>query len=79
MCAGIDADRADDHDVLTHLLRPARLTLRGLRGTRTSPGSATPSPIQAARFPETNSRDTFDFSAQPSLNQVLVLELARRE
>jgi DNA replication protein DnaC len=32
-----------------------------------------------ARFPQTKSLDTFDFTAQPSLNKALVLELARCE
>ena len=35
--------------------------------------------IRAARFPQTKSLDTFDFTAQPSLNKPLVLELARCE
>ncbi len=35
--------------------------------------------IRAARFPQTKSLDTFDFTAQPSLNKALVLELARCE
>ena len=33
--------------------------------------------IRLARFPQTKSFDTFDFTAQPSLNKALVLELAR--
>jgi DNA replication protein DnaC len=33
--------------------------------------------IRAARFPAVKSLDTFDFAAIPSLNKVLVLELAR--
>ena len=33
--------------------------------------------IRLARFPQTKSFDTFDFTAQPSLNKSLVLELAR--
>jgi IstB-like ATP binding protein len=33
--------------------------------------------IRLARFPQTKSLDTFDFTAQPSLNKALVLELAR--
>ena len=33
--------------------------------------------IRMARFPQTKSLDTFDFSAQPSLNKALVLELSR--
>jgi DNA replication protein DnaC len=32
-----------------------------------------------ARFPQTKSLDTFDFTAQPSLSKALVLELARCE
>jgi DNA replication protein DnaC len=35
--------------------------------------------IRLARFPQTKSLDTFDFTAQPSLNKALVLELARCE
>jgi DNA replication protein DnaC len=33
--------------------------------------------IRMARFPQTKSFDTFDFTAQPSLNKALALELAR--
>ena len=33
--------------------------------------------IKAARFPATKSLDSFDFKAIPSLNNMLVLELAR--
>ena len=35
--------------------------------------------IRAARFPATKSMDTFDFSAIPSVNQPLVMQLARCE
>lgn len=35
--------------------------------------------IRQARFPQTKSLDTFDFTAMPSLNKALVLELARCE
>lgn len=35
--------------------------------------------IRLARFPQTKSLDTFDFTAQPSLNKALVLELMRCE
>ena len=35
--------------------------------------------IRAARFPAVKSFDTFDFTAIPSLNKMLVLELARSE
>lgn len=35
--------------------------------------------IKQARFPATKSLDTFDFTAIPSLNKMLVLELARGE
>ena len=35
--------------------------------------------IRLARFPQTKSLDTFDFTAQASLNKALVLELARCE
>jgi DNA replication protein DnaC len=35
--------------------------------------------VRAAHFPATKSLDSFDFKALPSLNKVLVLELARSE
>ena len=35
--------------------------------------------IKEARFPTVKSLDSFDFTAIPSLNQTLVLELARCE
>ena len=35
--------------------------------------------IRMAKFPHTKSFDTFDFTAQPSLNKALVLELTRGE
>jgi len=35
--------------------------------------------IRQARFPATKSLDSFDFKAIPSLNKMLVLELARSE
>ena len=35
--------------------------------------------IRAARFPAVKSLDTFDFTAIPSVNKALVMELARRE
>jgi len=35
--------------------------------------------LKAARFPQSKSLDEFDFTAQPSLNRALVLELARCE
>ena len=35
--------------------------------------------IRAARFPAVKSFDTFDFTAIPSLNKMLVLELVRSE
>ena len=35
--------------------------------------------IRAARFPAVKSLDTFDFLAIPSVNKVLVMELARCE
>ena len=51
---------------------------------KTSPHSAKPrfevrimAPFRAARFPAVKSFDTFDFTAIPSLNKMLVLELAR--
>ncbi|SFO39810.1 IstB-like ATP binding protein [Roseovarius lutimaris] len=33
--------------------------------------------IKAAKFPATKSLDSFDFKAMPSLNKMLVMELAR--
>ena len=35
--------------------------------------------VRAARFPATKGLDTFDFSAIPSVNQALVMQLARCE
>jgi DNA replication protein DnaC len=35
--------------------------------------------LKAARFPQVKSLDQFDFTAQPSLNRALILELARCE
>ena len=35
--------------------------------------------IQAARFPQSKSLDTFDFNAQSSLDKALILELAHCE
>ncbi len=35
--------------------------------------------LKAAKFPQVKSLDEFDFRAQPSLNRVLILELARGE
>jgi hypothetical protein len=35
--------------------------------------------LKAARFPQVKSPDTFDFTAQPSLNRTLILELSRYE
>lgn len=35
--------------------------------------------LQAAKFPQLKSLDDFDFTAQPSLNRALILELARGE
>ena len=35
--------------------------------------------IMAARFPTVKSLDSFDFTALPSLNKALVMELARSE
>lgn len=40
---------------------------------------ATERRIKAARFPQVKSLDDFDFTAQPSLNRPLILELARGE
>jgi len=35
--------------------------------------------IRVAWFPQSKSLDTFDFNAQPSVNQTLILELAHPE
>ena len=35
--------------------------------------------LKAARFPQLKSLDEFDFTAQPSLNRALIMELSRRE
>jgi DNA replication protein DnaC len=35
--------------------------------------------LRAARFPQVKSLDAFDFTAQPSLNRALVVELSRCE
>jgi DNA replication protein DnaC len=40
---------------------------------------ATERRIKAARFPQVKSLDDFDFTAQPSLNRTLIVELARGE
>jgi DNA replication protein DnaC len=40
---------------------------------------ATERRVKAARFPQVKSLDSFDFTAQPSLNRPLILELARCE
>ena len=60
-------------DHLGFLLRlcERELAQRGRRATERR--------IKAARFPQVKSLDDFDFTAQPSLNRVLILELARCE
>jgi DNA replication protein DnaC len=35
--------------------------------------------LKAARFPQVKSLDAFDFTAQPSLNGALIVELSRCE
>src|SRR3954463_8206291 len=64
---------ADGVDHPRYLLRLAELELME-RERRT-----TERRIRAARFPAVKSLDTFDFAVIPSLNKMLVLELARCE
>ena len=60
-------------DYLGFLLRLCERELAD-RGRR-----ATERRIKAARFPQVKSLDDFDFTAQPTLNRPLILELARCE
>ena len=66
-CAAGNADHPE------YLLRLAGLELTGRRQRMAERR------IRAARFPAVKSIDTFDFPAIPSVNQALVLELARCE
>jgi DNA replication protein DnaC len=63
-------DNADYHTFLFRLCERERID----RDTR-----AIQRLIRQAKFPQTKSLDTFDFSAIPTLNKSLVLELARGE
>ena len=58
--------------------RHASCQMRPRRGRRSS-GNSLGGRSGQAHFPQTKSLDSFDFTAQPSLNKALVLELARSE
>jgi DNA replication protein DnaC len=64
---------ADNADHLTYLLQLTELELleREKRAAERR--------IKAARFPTIKTLDTFDFTARPSVNKVLITELARGE
>ena len=62
---------AEGVDHTGYLLRLAELELRERRAVERR--------IRQARFPAVKSLDSFDFAAIPSLNKLLVLELARCE
>ena len=64
---------AEGADHLRYLLRLAELELIEREGRMVERR------IRAARFPAVKSLDSFDFPAMPSLNEALVLELARGE
>ena len=64
---------ADNADHLTYLLRLTELELLE-REKR-----AADRRLKAARFPTFKTLDTFDFTARPSVNKMLVTELARGE
>ena len=64
---------AEGVDHPQHLLRLAELELIDRRQRMVQRR------IRAARFPAVQSLDTFDFTAIPSVNQALALELARCE
>ena len=70
LAAVCQADRAD---YATYLLRLAE------REVEDREVSAAERRVQAARFPVLKTLDTFDFAAQPSINQALVRELIRGE
>ena len=63
----------DNVDHLAYLLQLCELELleRETQGCRP--------PLKAARFPTMKSLDNFDFTARPSVNKMLVAELARCE
>ena len=64
---------ADNADHLNYLLQLAELEL--LERER----RAAERRLKAARFPTLKSLDTFDYAARPSVNKVLIAELARCE
>ena len=64
---------AEGADHVRYLLRLAELELIEREGRRVERRS------RAARFPAVKGLDGFDFAAIPSLNKMLVLELARCE
>ncbi len=64
---------SDGSDHLTYLLQVAELEL--LERER----KAAERRLKAARFPSLKSLESFDFTARPSVNKVLVAELARCE
>ncbi len=63
--------QADRSDYPTYLLRLSE------RETIEREQRATERRVKAAKFPVTKTLDTFDFSAQPSINEALVRELMR--
>lgn len=64
---------ADNSDYLTFLLRLCEREVAD-RAER-----ATQRRLKSAGFPQLKSLDDFDFTAQPSLNRALILELGRCE
>ena len=71
-CTGVPL--ADLHRHLDGSLRPGTLRELADRERR-----AAERRVKAARFPVVKTLDSFDFSAQPSINQELVRELASGE
>lgn len=63
----------DNHDHLTYLLQLSELEL--LERER----KAAERRLKAARFPVLKSLETFDFAARPSVNKVMITQLARCE
>ncbi len=64
---------ADNHDHLTYLLEVTELEL--LERER----KAAERRLKAAHFPVLKPLDSFEFSARPSVNKVMITELARCE
>lgn len=64
---------ADNHDHLTYLLQLSEAEL--LERER----KAAERRLKAARFPVLKSLETFDFAARPSVNKVMITQLARCE